>query len=134
MHFPENAIYANNSEIIGRDFQPKCPRLDKAVLTRRSQSGQCHSPQICALGLPKQRTCLSELCQVQKKPFLFSVLIQETKRFEGELILDSKFRGAQDSNLVNANEGACFYKPKSSTFCHRMANEIAQDAFFNKCQ
>ena len=63
-----------------------------------------------------------------------SILIQETKDSEGKKILDSKARGAQDSNLVNANEGACFYKPKSSTFCHRMAHKFAQNAFFNECQ
>jgi hypothetical protein len=33
-------------------------------------------------------------------------------------MLDWKAKGAQDSNLMKANGGACFYKQKSSTFCH----------------
>jgi hypothetical protein len=45
-------------------------------------------------------------------------------------MLDSKARGAQDSNLVNANRGVCVYKQKSSFFCHKMEHKFAQDAFF----
>jgi hypothetical protein len=44
-------------------------------------------------------------------------------------------RGDQDFNLAqvdqDANGGAY---SKVSTFCHRIAHKIAQDAFFNKCQ
>jgi hypothetical protein len=46
----------------------------------------------------------------EPKALFFSVLIQETKDSEGERILVSIARGAQDSNLVHANGGACFYK------------------------
>jgi hypothetical protein len=44
------------------------------------------------------------------KTYFFSVLIQETKDSEGKKLLDFKAKGAQDSNLVNANGEVCFYK------------------------
>jgi hypothetical protein len=58
-------------------------------------------------------------------------------RFRGQK--DLKAREAKNSNVVNANEGAFFYRLKSFTFRHKMAaannsiaHKVAQDAFLTE--